>query len=168
MNYGNQYRTNAPNWVSTLSCVTSKNSLEKDANMYKGTNVLTILFQESFSWYSVYYRNAILYGGCDPVHKPLTQEPGVCFHVETMQHHKQHHKRPVKTALMSASRVAPPSGHFMNHKNRDKMISFTSQSPTQMVAHGKLTSSHQITEVNSCVEALGNTSHIIPPLSTQQ
>ena len=26
---------------------------------------------------------------------------------------------------------------------------------TQMVAHGKLTSSHQITEVNSCVEVLG-------------
>ena len=39
---------------------------------------------------------------------------------------------------------------------------------TQMVAHGKLTSSRQINEVNSCVEVLGKTSHTIPPLSTHQ
>ena len=45
---------------------------------------------------------------------------------------------------------------------------FTSQSPTQMVAHSKLTSSHQITEVNSYVEVLGKTSHTTSPLSTQQ
>ena len=34
-----------------------------------------------------------------------------------------------------------------------------------MVAHGKLTTSHQITEVNSYVEVLGKTSHTVPPLS---
>ena len=44
---------------------------------------------------------------------------------------------------------------------------FASHSPTQMVSHGKLSSSHQITEVNSCIEELGNTSHTIPPLSTR-
>ena len=35
-----------------------------------------------------------------------------------------------------------------------------------MVAHGKLTSSHQITEVNSCVDVLGKTSRTILHLST--
>ena len=44
---------------------------------------------------------------------------------------------------------------------------FASQSRTQMVAHRNWTSSHQITEVNTCVELLGKTSHTIPPLSTQ-
>ena len=35
-----------------------------------------------------------------------------------------------------------------------------------MVAHGKLTNSHQITEVNSCVEVLGKTSHNLCPPSS--
>ena len=86
-----------------------------------------------------------------------------------MQGHEWLNKRPMKAALMYASKVVPLSGHFMNHKNLvTRRLVRLSQSPTQMVAHGELTSSHRIIEVNSCVEVLGKTSHTIPHLSTQQ
>ena len=103
-------------------------------------------------------------------HWPIMQEPGIRFHVETMHRHKRLNKRPIKAALKCASRVAPPSGHFMNQQNPWQDDRFTSQSSIQMVAHAysKSTSSHQITEVSSCVEVVGKTSHTILPLSTQQ
>ena len=65
--------------------------------------------------------------------------------------HKWLNKRQIKAAIMCAARVVLPSGHFMNHKSRDKTNWLALQSPTQMVAHGILTSSHEITEANSCV-----------------
>ena len=88
-------------------------------------------------------------------HSPITQQPSVRIRVEKMQRNKQLNKWPIKAALTCASRVAPPSGHFMNHKKRLQDDQFASQSPTQMVTHRKLTSSHQNTEVNSFVEVLG-------------
>ena len=89
-------------------------------------------------------------------HSPIRQESGVRFYVETMQHHKRLNKWSIKAALMRASRVAPPSCWILHEPQEPwQDDQFASQYPTQMVAHGKLTSSHQITEANSCVEVLG-------------
>ena len=105
-------------------------------------------------------------------YSPTTQEPHVRFQVETIWCHKRLNKRPIKAALMCASKAAPPSGHSWTTKPCAK--TFASQSPTISHTNGStwlpINQFPKITEVNSCIEVLGKTSHIIGllPLSTQQ
>ena len=108
-------------------------------------------------------------GGCGPVHKPFAYHAGAprSFPDGDNADYKQLYKQPIKAALMFASTVVP-SGHSWTTKASCQDDWFTSQSPTPMVAHCKLTSSPKITDVNWCVEVLGKTSRTIPPLSTQQ
>ena len=108
-------------------------------------------------------------GGCGPVHKPLAYHAGAqhsfpCGDNAVAQMAEQ-------TSNKGCTNVCIKSGTskwtFHEPQKLWQDNRFASQSPTQMAAHGELTSSHQITEVNLCVEALGKTSHTIPPLFTQ-
>ena len=69
----------------------------------------------------------VLYGGCGPVHKPLTNHAGAQrsfpFGDNAASGTAEQMGNIIKAALLCASSVAPPSGHFMNHKSRVKTIS---------------------------------------------
>ena len=95
------------------------------------------------------------------MHKPLAYHAGArhSFPCGTMQHRTHHTQMANKGHTEVCIKSGTSKWRFHEPQKPWQDDQFTSQSPTQMVAHGKLTSFHQITEVNSCVEVLGKTSH---------
>ena len=110
-------------------------------------------------------------GVCGPMHKPLAYHAGaqhwfLCGDNAASQMAEQ-------TANKGYTNVCLKSGitkwTFHEPQKPWQDDRFASRSPTQMVAHGKLTSSHEITEVNLCIEVLGknlsnHTASVYPPV----